>query len=106
MDTAISVCAVYKVKDTSKTDVNYHMTLLASWTGVGNDHAMEWFSQDGRPGTDDDAANGRISSQSTSASNVPSHVCWTTSKWEQQDREAITHIYVDGVPVVTQQLRA
>lgn len=99
-DTSVSVCAVYK-------DAHHdagHKTLLSSWAAVDEGQDMAWFAQQGRPGTDDSTSAGRLSMNSTKA-NLPSHVCWATSKWDLQDRESVTRIYIDGVEVSTQQRR-
>lgn len=98
-DTAITVCAVYRDSRHGSDPA----AVLSSWSGVGQGHEMVWFAKHGRPGSDDSTSAGRLSLRHTN-DEVPAHVCWTTSKWELQDRKPVTKIYVNGVSAGTQQL--
>jgi hypothetical protein len=97
-DTAVSVCAVYR--DTSGH--RHAAAVLTSWSGgAQKGHEMKWISQRGHPGTDDGVGIGRLSKMSTSRA-APSHVCWTTSRWESQSLEQVTRIFINGAQVRTQ----
>jgi hypothetical protein len=104
-DTAVSVCAVYKdLKLLYFPRSADRRTLFSSWTGSGVGQDMVWFSKQGRPGSDNSASAGRLSKNATEE-KFPAHVCWTTSKWELQDRTSVTKIYIDGVEAGTEQLQ-
>jgi hypothetical protein len=100
-DFAISVCATYVDTDPKGDSFTGIFTQddLASSRGL---REMGFLSSHGYPASDAWNPSGRISDTHT-GNDVPSHVCWTISKWATQDDDDVGKIYINGNVVTTSQ---